>query len=1347
MATSTYIDTRSAYGTRYSTSPTEVTESEQTRRGHYELFLLIQDLLKNDGGIILEFPIDEWGQKQPMGISLGDGGFSSVQRRIAKGRWGNRSVMAYKRIKPHFDQDGRFDDQRMLVQIVDELKLLATPGVRSHPNINQLKGISFEARGHHTDGLFPALMFDATSMGTLLDFIQDPVRMVDGPYWECCLDVARGLQALHTQGFIHGDVKCENVLMFPTSRLQGRNCIAKLTDFGCSMTVDAVEPKQYTRLRGVTIPYDAPEADAEIQSGHLPFTDTYSFGLLIWRVIIDGADPFNDPRYRSSTTDDGAHYNYTLIREDKRNGATLSLALNRVFDPDRALSPETRDAFGELLSIALSCEATERDLGRIIQILSHPRNPPNAHLLREFIKFEAARFRGHAQASRGLTEWKSIPPNADQCYHLILKYGKLGSNFTGFGFSRLSPMSEALRDILVAIENVYRTCGQPLPVVAPTSLFTSDDPLKDPRGVWDSMIRTIFLISKDAGVMVGRSVGFFRSFSVMKPFRQATVKILKTGALVNAVLQRAPAPRKESFGVLQGLSDFDGGVAAADTVAMMNEETISKTTSQSFEPSRNLDFHLLTTCRLPFPLQVQLFADISSHARSSAAGSKKGPALLEEAVCYSMGFGIEQDQTRYLAILKECCEIEYKPAQQSLSQLHAATGLPLAEYMEPRPAILGYSGTGFKNDVINMTASQVNRRNSDGDLPLIAACRAGNLEVACLLIEKGADCALRNELGETAIHWVWMFDDASLPMIVAQLTHSGADPNAVAKENFLYADSFQFPLVHGTALLRAVSQGNKEAVRELILNGASVSDASGPVVFHNQRHWKLDAVQLACTWHDPEILKILLDASPFYSINADTDIGLGLLYFAIQCQNTHLRMARYGSSHGSQLQKTIQLLLRRGATNAVDKDGMTVLQLAVRSDTPEILEYVTTVEIFMQNIGMQVNGKTVFDLAIATGRPAVFDAIVQASGSVYQESAAEHTLVSTVKLAPGNKYFLRRTLELGLHSITPDEKNMALVAAFQTCQWEFADLLMEHGADLNGLNHLKGTSVVVSTVFGSVLNGSSQTDLAAKLDSIVSLAAKHHQQPEYVVVPGLRSSALHIAAGDVSILDHDEAARTYSILLNIFPGRHHLEARDSRGWTPLHMAASVRNLVAVRALLDAGADINSLALFEGYPVGPSPKDMVFGQLFVGVPFNDFSPASRNRGDRALEQLIRLFSEGRFSKIAKRSVTLRAEQRWIVPPQHREVMDYVEAYSLQSRRSIPSESAPTSITDQFIGAVASGKEGEFMQGFEQSHIDKIQKNIQWNGVDSVRFLRNQGVPLLRDMGILDAYLCDEPGRTG
>jgi hypothetical protein len=150
-------------------------------------------MLRTDENAILEFPIDHWGRDDAWNIGLGAGGFSSVSRRIAKGRWGKRSVMAYKRIRPVFDDDGRLDDASALEQFIDELKALSAPDVRSHPNINRLRGIAFETQSHRSDGtLFPVLMSDPSPLGNLLDFVQDIIRMVDGPYWECCLDVARG---------------------------------------------------------------------------------------------------------------------------------------------------------------------------------------------------------------------------------------------------------------------------------------------------------------------------------------------------------------------------------------------------------------------------------------------------------------------------------------------------------------------------------------------------------------------------------------------------------------------------------------------------------------------------------------------------------------------------------------------------------------------------------------------------------------------------------------------------------------------------------------------------------------------------------------------------------------------------------------------------------------------------------------------------------------------------------------------------------------------------------------------------------------------------------------------------
>ncbi|KAL4750110.1 hypothetical protein BDW72DRAFT_194233 [Aspergillus terricola var. indicus] len=1254
MATSTYLSTRSAYGTRYSTSTGGAPEPYEIRQDHYDLFLLIQDLVRGNDGFMLEFPVDDWGKQQSVKISLGTGGFSSVQRRIAKGRWGNRSVMAYKSIRPRFDQDGRFDDQDALGQAVVELKLLSAAGIRSHRHITQLKGISFETPHHRTDGyLAPVLMFDASSMGNLLNFICDPVRMVDGPYWEFCLDVARGLQALHSHGFIHGDVKCENVLIFPAKTPQGRSFIAKITDFGCSMAIDEVGSQ--TRLRGSTIPYDAPEADSVIESGNLAYTDVYSFGLMVWRVLVDGADPFKHLRY-TSVNATVERYNYSLIREDKRNGTALSLALDRVLDPDSGLSSEMANLFGEVLSFALNPEPQKRDLRRILEVLDRPENlqkrlfglaPCNAQFLREFTKFEIDRFVGHAQASRGLAQWESVPPKADQVYHIIRRYGMLSSDYRGFGMSRLPPLFGAVRDLLVTTENLYRTHGQPIPDLHFPELLATNETVKDPGAVWQSLMRTIYLISKDAGAMVTRSVGILRFFSAMKPFWETVQRAGKVGNEMNALLERAPNPRRDGrFGAIQGLFDFPGGLAAADTMAMMSEETVPKAASQDSEPSCQLDFYLLSSYCMPLPLQTQLFTDISFRARRLVVQADRCLATMEEAICHCIGFGVEQDNSRYLAMVKECCEAGYQPARAALPQVHRALGYPV----------------------------------EDGNVPCPIAYR-----------------------GESPF---------SEPLT---------------------------PFPYGTDLHRAVIQRNQAALVDLIHNGASAMDTAGPVIFHKQHSFVLDAVQLACSYHDAEMLEVLLDAAPFYPINVDGNTTLGLLYFAIQCQNTHLRMARYGPDTFFQLEKTIQLLLRRGVTHIVDKDGMTALHLAAACDMPEILEYVLTVDGLTQDINTESDGKTPLDIAIFKGRPAAFDLLVAAGAEVSRSSLAGHALNIPVQVAPNNDYFLKTTLKLRAESLTLTDKHTALKEALQLQQWAIADFLMSQGANINGIIMNPDQDLIQYTVYGGILSSWNPGDTLAVLDCLTSLAAKHHQEPQFIVCPTLHSSALHIVAGQMSHTAQEDASRIYPLLLAKFPSKDHLEARDYRGWTALHLAVSVRNVVAVRALLDAGANINSMALVEGHPAGPSPKDMVFGQFFLRAGYLDFEPDSRDRSDRALEQLIKLFTSERYSKFSKRSITLRAEQRASVTAEARQVMDYVDELS-QHPRPLQREHS-VSLTDHFALAVAGGDKEEFLDKYQKINHVNIGRSIEWAGLECVRFLRHEGAELLRDMGLLDDYLSD------
>jgi hypothetical protein len=132
------------------------------------------------------------------------------------------------------------------------------------------------------------------------------------------------------------------------------------------MLASAADP--FAKLRGRTLPYDARESDGPILRDRLHLTDIYSFGLLIWRVALDGEDPFAHPEYSDQGSSRGRRvYNHGKIRVDKRNGALLDHALATLRDARLQLLPETADAFGQALRIALRHDPSERDLHEIIR--------------------------------------------------------------------------------------------------------------------------------------------------------------------------------------------------------------------------------------------------------------------------------------------------------------------------------------------------------------------------------------------------------------------------------------------------------------------------------------------------------------------------------------------------------------------------------------------------------------------------------------------------------------------------------------------------------------------------------------------------------------------------------------------------------------------------------------------------------------------------------------------------------------------------------------------------------------------------------------------------------------------
>lgn len=197
--------------------------------------------------------------KQP----IGEGSFASVHL----GSWNGSQDVAVKQILlPNSDGDST------VVSDLDAFKReMALWYQLNHVNVVEMYGAS-------RDGEKPFIVCEYASRGNLPSYIRAESRAFY-VVWSRLLEAARGLQYLHRNGIIHGDIKGNNIVV-------GADGIAKLIDFGASFFASEGQPKELEGLGPVRwkAPECLPDKEAPVSPPTLA-SDVYSFGMCIIEAV------------------------------------------------------------------------------------------------------------------------------------------------------------------------------------------------------------------------------------------------------------------------------------------------------------------------------------------------------------------------------------------------------------------------------------------------------------------------------------------------------------------------------------------------------------------------------------------------------------------------------------------------------------------------------------------------------------------------------------------------------------------------------------------------------------------------------------------------------------------------------------------------------------------------------------------------------------------------------------------------------------------------------------------------------------------------------------------------------
>lgn len=278
------------------------------------------------------------------------------------------------------------DEKRRLADIILELRALSHPPLQGHRNIIELLGLAWETDSYDQLRKWPVLVIEHADGGSLHDLLRKEV-LTEREKLNACFGVACGINAIHSCGIIHGDVKPQNILMAQVRSSDEAQVtwIAKIGDFGGAI-MDAHDG-WLGNLRTHSQPWNAPEWMNRLSPRGLMQTDIYSLGLVFWNIAADGVNPFTE------------HADCLGLPDPNRDTQEFNRAVQRLKLDETALLQKLDDPGAQsfasdinpgtikhLLSVTVQRDPEQRNLFEVLKYLTdvlHDGVPPSTFTLEQ----------------------------------------------------------------------------------------------------------------------------------------------------------------------------------------------------------------------------------------------------------------------------------------------------------------------------------------------------------------------------------------------------------------------------------------------------------------------------------------------------------------------------------------------------------------------------------------------------------------------------------------------------------------------------------------------------------------------------------------------------------------------------------------------------------------------------------------------------------------------------------------------------------------------------------------------------------------------------------------------------